>query len=274
MHAAMYVASQLQVAADGLQGCIMKLLSSPQTRATTGKSHVTSRTTHTCLSALSCMLAGPVGPVTSVTPASEPTPASATSFDLTWVQDTPDAAKTASYELFRYLTGATDATRTAKCTAAKDLDVAAMDGVTQLANGTLQLLDVPLCDGAPNPLDQGRCAGEGSGCGVVGACAPLGEWRGLVWRRRKTFTHEERACRQHAQAVVLQAVLDTCPAACPTAPRRYKIYWTVNGNPSGNSQSLLSDFFYVGARVGPAWLAACEHACCARATQPICRPQG
>ena len=32
--------------------------------------------------------------------------------------------------------------------------------------------------------------------------------------------------------------------------RRYKIYWTVNGNADGNSQSLLSDFFYVGARGG------------------------
>ena len=113
-------------------------------------------------------------------PANMPIPASATTLNVTWVQNDPAAAKSASYELFRYPTGTTDDNRTAECDTAQQLDQAELDRIT-LDNGTLQLTNVALCDGAPNPLEQGRCAGEGPVCGVIGACAPLvWEWRRLV----------------------------------------------------------------------------------------------
>lgn len=63
--------------------------------------------------------------------------------------------------------------------------------------------------------------------------------------------------RGHATSMrrlLLQALLHTCLATHFGAPCRYKIVWTVNSNVDGNSESLLSEFFYVGAWVGPAGL--------------------
>ena len=123
-----------------------------------------------------------------------PNPASATTLNVTWAQSDPSAAKSASYELFRYPTGATDDNRTAECDTAQQLDQAAMDGITLLDSGNLQLANVPLCSGASNPLDQGRCDGRGAGCKVCHVL--VGEWRGLVRQASTPETCAGCCCRQ------------------------------------------------------------------------------
>ena len=99
---------------------------------------------------------GPVDAITSVTspniPIAEATASTVESLRVEWSQTSPDAAKTASYRLFRQSVGAASPTEVCGKT---DLSQTDMDGVQ---TGTTQALQVTvvLCT-APTPLAKGRC---------------------------------------------------------------------------------------------------------------------
>lgn len=100
--------------------------------------------------------AGSVGAISSVTPSNEAT-SPATSLTVNWVQDNPDAATNAAYQLWRYPTGATDSSgRTDVCSTVVSISQAKMDDVTE-AGGTLTLAGVSLCDrSGDTTLGKGR----------------------------------------------------------------------------------------------------------------------
>ena len=104
--------------------------------------------------------AGTVGDITSVTPVSKNT-ASVSSLDIIWKQTDPEPAKSASYMLYRYTTGAAETKDggTAQCTAVQTLDATEMDDVVYVdsndATKGLRLPSVDLCDSKPS-IDKGR----------------------------------------------------------------------------------------------------------------------
>ncbi|PRW20926.1 fibronectin type III domain-containing [Chlorella sorokiniana] len=104
---------------------------------------------------------GTVGGITanSVKPDNKADASAATSLTVNWKQTDPDAAKTASYELYRWLTGATSK-GSSLCTTTGQADDTRMNTAQYTTIGSdtayLRVENVALCAGAGNPLAAGR----------------------------------------------------------------------------------------------------------------------
>lgn len=95
----------------------------------------------------------------SVKPDNKADASAATSLTVNWKQTDPDAAKTASYELYRWLTGATSK-GSSLCTTTGQADDTRMNTAQYTTIGSdtayLRVENVALCAGAGNPLAAGR----------------------------------------------------------------------------------------------------------------------